>query len=452
VAAFLYVTSNLDKPGKQEYEQVALQTQNLLDTVYRNAYKDQPSVEYMGTEISGSEALATRLIKFDVNVHFQEDRQIPSLWEVQSIAESAVGPSGAYLTLYLDSLENLDAAPVFSTTTFVQFISNAEALATTQEDAEDQDGDLYGGKASIVAIVVSLVVSCLLIAGSVFYYYNYHHLKAHRRNTTIMEGANAIEVKRESDSVNGDQTSRESSQEEDGDESESSSYEEVEVVEESDYDEITLDDEDAVDYKKHVGEIKKSYVATNVAGVNVRGKGASDAASRGSTPIQAYPVDSPSVLNPLGHPCSAKSTLSSGTVVPLLSATAVQVVPSSRPNSPPPIWSNPSLRPVQPKVEQSKDIRAMARRADDGDNRSLLSIDSQSSATPEFLKKFKQMGLAANPRPAIQVPLNPPPPVVRRSLDGNGDEQSIVTIDSQSSATPEFLKKFKEMGLKRYKP
>lgn len=433
---------------------MALQTQYLLDTVYRNAYNDEPSVEYMGTEISESEALATRLIKFDVNVHFQQDRQIPSLWEVQSIAESAVGPSGSYLTLYLDLLRNLEEAPVFSTTTFVQFISNAEILTATEDEAQDQDEDLYGGKASIVAIVVSLVVSCLLIAGSVYYYYNYYHLKAnHQRNTTILEGANAIEVKRESSSVNGDQTSRESSQDEDADDScaESSSYEEVEVVEESDYDEITLEDEDVVDYKKHVGEIKKSYVATNVTEVNLRGKDASGAASRDSTPIRAYPVDSPSVLNPVGHPYSGKSTLSPGTVVPLLSATAVQVVPSSRPNSPPPIWSNPNLRPVQPKVEQNKDIRAMARRADDGDNRSLLSIDSQSSATPEFLKKFKEMGLAANPRPPIQVPLNPPPPIVRRSLDCNGDEQSIVTIDSQNSATPEFLKKFKEMGLKRYK-
>jgi hypothetical protein len=449
VAAFLYVTSNLDKPNKNEYEQVAFQTKSLLDTVYRNAYKDNKSVGYMGVEISKYEILASRLIKFDVNVHFYQDRQIPSLWEVESIADAALGSSGSYLTLYLDLLSELDAAPVFATTTDVLFISNADDLVRTQENEEQQDGNMYGGGANVVAIVTSLVVSCVLIAGAVFYYYNYHRVN---RRTSIFEEDNAIEVKRES--VSGDQTSRESQDgDNDGDSSyaDSSSYEEVEVVEESDYDEITLEDEEAVDYKKHVGEIKKSYVGTNIAEIKVRKQDPSKDGSGGPTPIRAYPVESHSVLNPLGHPYSVKSTGSSGSVVPILSATAVQVVPSPRPSSPPPVWSNPNLRPVQPKEEQRKDIRAMAKRADnDGDNRSLLSIDSQSSATPEFLKRFKQMGLAANPRPPIQVPLNPPPPIVRKAAV-DGDERSIVTIDSQSSTTPEFLKKFKQMGLQRYK-
>jgi hypothetical protein len=449
VAAFLYVTSNQEKPNKNEYEQVAFQTKSLLDTVYRNAYKDSKSVGFMGVEISKYEILASRLIKFDVNVHFYQDRQIPSLWEVESIADAALGSSGSYLTLYLDLLSELDAAPVFATTTDVLFISNADDLVRTQENEEQQDGNMYGGGANVVAIVTSLVVSCVLIAGAVFYYYNYHRVN---RRTRIFEGDNAIEVKRES--VNGDQTSRESQDDDnDGDSSyaDSSSYEEVEVVEESDYDEVTLEDEEAVDYKKHVGEIKKSYVGTNIAEIKVRKQDPSKDGSGGPTPIRAYPVESHSVLNPLGHPYSVKSTGSSGSVVPILSATAVQVVPSPRPSSPPPVWSNPNLRPVQPKEEQRKDIRAMAKRADnDGDNRSLLSIDSQSSATPEFLKRFKQMGLAANPRPPIQVPLNPPPPIVRKAAV-DGDERSIVTIDSQSSTTPEFLKKFKQMGLQRYK-
>jgi hypothetical protein len=454
----LYITSNQEKPNKYEYEQVAFQTQYLLDTVYRNAYKDQKSVEFMGVEISKYGVLASRLIQFDINVHFYQDRQIPSLWEVESIADAALGSSGSYLTLYLDLLGELDAAPVFATTTDVLFITNAEDLVRTQEDAQEQDGNMYGG-ANVVAIVTSLVVSCVLIAGAVFYYYNYHRVN---RRTRIFEEENAIEVKRES--VNGDQTSRESQDDDhdDGDSSyaDSSSYEEVEVVEESDYDEITLEDEEAVDYKKHVGEIKKSYVGTNIAEIKVRkqssvkegsgGSNSSGVSPRDSTPIRAYPVESHSLLNPLGHPYSVKSTGSTGSPVPILSATAVQVVPSPRPGSPPPVWTNPNLRPVQPKEEQRKDIRAMAKRADDGDNQSLLSIDSQSSATPEFLKKFKQMGLAANPRPPIQVPLNPPPPIVRKS-QVDGDERSIVTIDSQSSTTPEFLKKFKQMGLQRYK-
>jgi hypothetical protein len=104
---------------------------------------------------------------------------------------------------------------------------------------------------------------------------------------------------------------------------------------------------------------------------------------------------------------------------------------------------------------------------------SIVTIDSQSSSTPEFLKKFKQMGLhkASGINNVKRQPTQPeqasaslqqpqtacaisshvknakidPTPVIQE------DEASVFTIDSQSSATPEFLKKFKQMGLKRDK-
>jgi len=37
------------------------------------------------------------------------------------------------------------------------------------------------------------------------------------------------------------------------------------------------------------------------------------------------------------------------------------------------------------------------------------------------------------------------------TASADDDNKSIMTIDSQSSATPEFLKRFKQMGLTRYK-
>jgi len=142
----------------------------------------------------------------------------------------------------------------------------------------------------------------------------------------------------------------------------------------------------------------------------------------------------------MGHPYSAGFNKASGSVgpVPLISGSSVQVV-ASRPTSPPPIWTNPNLRPLKPKEEQNLDIRELAKKCED--DKSVQTIDSQSSSTPEFLKKFKQMGLSANPRSV------PEPP--RRLVPE--DEKSILTIDSQASTTPEFLKKFKEMGLRRYK-
>jgi len=98
-------------------------------------------------------------------------------------------------------------------------------------------------------------------------------------------------------------------------------------------------------------------------------------------------------------------------------------------------------------VPTSTSAAAAAAAADD---QSVYSIDSQASSTPEFLKKFKQMGLA---RPSSSSGAQ------QQGSGGKGannnsladDEKSILTIDSQSSTTPEFMKKFKEIGLTRYK-
>ena len=412
--------------------------------MYRNQYERNPAYEFMGVEIPEYGILASRLVKYDVDVYFHEDKSIPSLFEVQSVAQDALSTGGDYLTLYLNLLEDMSSA-VFSTTNAVLFINNAQALVGAQEAAQQDD---HRGL-SIAAIVVPVVLCFAMICG-VLYHQLYYSKRGHR--TLIMDEGDSIEVKRES--VNGDYTMADStfrsqSRDESDSSSTSSSYEEVEVVEDSDFEEITLDGEEEVDLKQQVGEIKKSYIASNIAEINLakgspQGDGglssrSSSVASSGE-PIQAYAVASQSVLNPMGHPYSAGFNKASGSVgpVPLISGSSVQVV-ASRPTSPPPIWTNPNLRPLKPKEEQNLDIRELAKKCED--DKSVQTIDSQSSSTPEFLKKFKQMGLSANPRSV------PEPP--RRLVPE--DEKSILTIDSQASTTPEFLKKFKEMGLRRYK-
>lgn len=442
IAAFLYVTASSERPSKGDYSELVAQTELLFNSLYRAQYEGKPGVEFLGVTIEEYGILATRLIKYSVDVQFREDKVIPSMFEIQSIVQDGLNSSGEYINFYLELLREMDSS-VFSTTTAVRFISNAEALIAAQEQAQQDDGS----NLNAAAIAVPAVVGALMIAATLYYLY----LQQKRKNRTlIMEEGDAIEVKHES--LNGDDTMEDSTyfgrsrSQDDGDSScASSSYDEIEIVEDSEFEEITIDGEDEVDLKNQVGEIKKSYIATNIAEIKIRKdppvQGSSE--SSADTPIQAYAVPSQSILNPLGHPFSSNITKLSGTgaALPVISGSSVQVVSSgsSRPTSPTPIWSNPNLRPVKPKEEQGQDIRELARKCDD--DRSVITIDSQASSTPEFLKKFKQMGLSANPR-SLREPERHP------MLE---DEQSILTIDSQASSTPEFLKKFKEMGLKRYK-
>lgn len=434
VAAVWYTTESQAQATSADYEELVEVTKTLMDEIYEYSYALNSASFFITTRIDRYTIMASRLVGFQVDVYFDKYNVLPSLFQVDSIAKQGLQPTSEFYNLYLERLRAMDS-PVFSTTTSFQFISNKGALAEAHAQATQQES----GSRNIWVIILPVLAGVVALMAGVVLYVTYHRNK---KGPHIMEEMDAIEVKY-TGSAKEDQSETSATYFEDF-RSRFSTNPDQQARGESDYDEVTLEDEEEVteeeiieeyeeevvedefeevsyeeleevsleevDFKKCVAEIKKSFVARNIAELPT---------------AQAVRAEQ------FGSALAPPST-----------------------NQQEPVWATPVLRHVAapPNAELSKkpigggnchknnSRVGQSIKIPWGDDNT---IDSQSSSTPEFLKKFKQMGLASKTK-ATSTEVN-----LQQRAD---DDQSILTIDSQASSTPEFLKKFKSMGLKRTHP
>lgn len=453
-------------------------TAKVFDQLYASAFRANPGFEYKGISIQKYEVLATRLVKYDISIYFNDSGDIPSVTHVNDLAQVGFGTGGEHLAIFLSDVQAMQS-PVFSTTTAIHFINNEEELAATQTEARKDDG-------MSLAVIIAPIAAFVFLLGIFMTWYLCKHRKNKGGGCLIMEEADAIEVKHNSghdEVIDGTEVSEtyvshfrshffpgQSSQMEHTEDYGLQDSESL-ASDDNELHEVSLEEQE-VDMKTNVAEIRRSFIGRNIAELKPR---------RTEPVFTSTPsVETTSV--PLATAVAVPEPRKPLPQAPREDTTKPSSIPREATRSPPPAIRPPPKSPPPRNVqEELQSFRKESLRRAPVSASGKKEVAKSPRNVQEELQSFRRETLRRAPDSTIdkkEASKSPPawstpalrkvrdhpedcPPMKQRNLkrtvklnmDGRAsdDEQSILTIDSQSSATPEFLKRFKQMGLKRYK-
>jgi hypothetical protein len=427
VAAFLISTKSSFSALSVDFEELAKVVRGVFSEMYSFTFVDHVDYEFVGVYIPRYTVLASNLVDFEINIYFKNKVDMPSLFEVQSVAKQGLQPGNEFNNLLLGKMRIMNSK-YYSEATAVHFISNAKELNAAYLEADD--GSMSGGTLALILCLSLFGVGCLVWGA---YYFYKKRQSFQRTHVHIMEDPIEVKLGKQGDRSNGTSCGTVTS---DGEpslmssrsqrpisdahrtpppsgntsrlvSSPNSAYSQKQGYSDDDsddeflldgdvtFDEVALEDE-KLDVKTKIGEIKKSAFLNELM-VTTQSR-ANSAKRVGEMSPSSDHADDASQTAHVGEINKNK-------------------------------YYNQVTRSV-PVTSLSKPWHAEA-----GPNALPESLDSSHSGGAP-----KRIFQASSPSAPVNAKINA------------DDDASVFTIDSQSSATPEFLKKFKQMGLKRPKP
>jgi hypothetical protein len=182
VAAFEYTTMSTEKPGKQDFEELARVTAEVFDEMYESFFDKIPEMNYGFMELHSYITLTPLLVEFKISSYFHRPSIIPSLTEVEDATSSGFANGAEFYDLYLARLQEMKSN-VFSSTTSFRFINTLDGLKEAQQRTSSESHGSWWNE-NIVKVVVpaatGLVAFFLCICCV-------RHYREHRRPLTFEE-------------------------------------------------------------------------------------------------------------------------------------------------------------------------------------------------------------------------------------------------------------------------
>ena len=457
VSAFLVTTSSAFTPLSNDFEELAKVVRAVFQEMYSYRFADTPDYDFVGVYLPRYTVVSPTLVDFEVNVYFSNKELVPSLFEVEGVAKQGFQPGAEFFNILLGKMRMMQSK-FYSQATTVQYITNTQdlnlAVITLANDNTYTVGQL-------------ILIVMLTLFGAAFFALCLLLLLKKRRNqkrTHVHEELSPLEVKMNKGSNYTDATSQggesvttlksEAQQQMSprpqpknllppmrsvahspmpssprtkllhrGDDSEDD--DDFILDENLTFDEVALEDEAKPDAKTCIGEIRKSaYVNDHM--VTSRTQPREDTANRtGELSRRPAPDTTSTSDTPNTDGNASQETEDTKTRIAEINkakyknkVTRSVPVDPAYPGTPKPWHTTGALHPVPESPE------------------------SPHGASPfDAPQRIFHASTPAAGRASSNT----------KSSAGADDDASVMTIDSQSSATPEFLKKFKQMGLKRPK-
>lgn len=532
VAAFVYTTQDSSSPYKSDYDAVAKATQKVFQQMYQYAFGNVAQVQYLGTEIVTYTVLSSRLVSYDINVYFHNQKQIPSLFQVVGISQSGLNQQGAFYDILLSAIKSVNS-PVFSTTTAIEYISNSADLSAAEQQAKAQiKPQSDGGPNILVATLAPAVVGmgAMIVVAALLVYRKkkkgeedaeataegkvVKHGDDFSTSSTYISDYRTIQTSHTGDLTKSPRAASppnsptlERWQETDDEESKSGEDRSIHPSPHQQADSFgsQLEDvplvEEKIDVKQRVGEVQRSVV-----GLGVNSARAAQLAQyardqrvpqEDSASSPAYPQMSVRQSELEAAMTSLLQQLTEGSPTKLNPPNPTKILTSRNTEQTQRGWIAPTPTPAPSipaaKYHWSGETKPGWMQASLAAPSSMTQAVSGWISPPQHQQKqgpplmnlpatsLKPAPKRPNDFPDITSELKAKPPVLRpvrgpsdfpvaarqssavpdtshlETEDGENvheaaeDEKSTWTIDSQSSKTPEWLKHFKTMGLKRYK-
>jgi hypothetical protein len=182
VAAFEYITTSTEKPGKEDYDELAIVTAEVVDEMYESFFDNLPDIDYGFMELHRYITVTPRLVDFRMSSYFHRPSLIPSLAQVEDVASRSFGTGTEFYDLYLARLQGM-TSKVFSSTTSFRFINSKQGLKEAQEETGSDRQHGWWGE-NIIKVVVPAAASFVAIFLCMFCVCHY---RQNRRPLTIEE-------------------------------------------------------------------------------------------------------------------------------------------------------------------------------------------------------------------------------------------------------------------------
>lgn len=163
VLGFEYETISQSVPESEEYEELARVTEEIFDQMYAEFFQPNPVVNYDTTLLTQYAPLAPLLVRFDLISTFEEG-SVPSTAILKIAADRSFTAGQFFYSTYLARLRSM-SSPVFSTTTSFRLITDPKALVDAQNRANGISEASFWEE-NMVKIVVPIAVAtalCLLL-------------------------------------------------------------------------------------------------------------------------------------------------------------------------------------------------------------------------------------------------------------------------------------------------
>jgi hypothetical protein len=189
VAAFEYTTTSAEKPGRQDFEELARVTAEVADVMYESFFDKIPEMDFGFMELHRYIALTPLLVEFKISSYFHRPSLIPSLTEVEDVASRGFVNGAEFYDLYLARLQEMKSS-VFSGTTSFRFINTLDGLQEAQERTSSESQSSWWNN-HIVKIVVPAAAGLVAFFLCIFCV---RHYREYRRPLTFEE-LEALEAK-----------------------------------------------------------------------------------------------------------------------------------------------------------------------------------------------------------------------------------------------------------------
>lgn len=149
VAAFHYTTGSTDAASVGDVEELAAATAEVLTALYQAAFPglyELKLIEYG--------ALTDRLVKYKVELYFQDRPDVPTDAQVKAAAVAGFADQALYNRAYLQRLSQMESS-LYSTTSSVVFIADNEGILEAQTASSVSDSSEDDDIVRVLAPIVS---------------------------------------------------------------------------------------------------------------------------------------------------------------------------------------------------------------------------------------------------------------------------------------------------------
>ncbi|GKY91472.1 hypothetical protein MPSEU_000119500 [Mayamaea pseudoterrestris] len=456
VSAFLVSTKSSFTPLSTDFEELAKVVRTVFEDIYKNKFADSGEFDFVGVFLPRYTVVGPTLVDFEVDVYFSNKNSVPSLFQVESVAKEGFQPNADFYNLLLGKMRGMQSR-FYSQAETVQYISDMQDLNDAVLSLSN-DNTYTSGQLALI-IMLTLFGACLMALFAILLWKRRRHQKrthvhddeytqvqlkmgnknddfikesaSHDTRATCMsDGDTQMPAPRSPMSRFTVAPMRRSPQPlvppvktvaHDGD----SDEDEFMLDENLTFDDVALEDETVADAKQCVGEIRKSAYVNDRMVTNTT-QPRTDALKHVGELSKQSETSNEALVEPQHEPTELQKqvAVAKNRIAEINKSKYKNKVTRSVPVNPtypgsPKPWHTGGLHPVpespespynaspfdppqrifqastpvssKPTAKASKPIQNAA--IADDDNASVYTIDSQSSATPEFLKKFKQMGL-----------------------------------------------------------
>lgn len=139
VSAFIYETQTTLNLSNDGLDAIATVTNTVLTEIFSDFFRANPNVDFLSAETSRYRSLGqNNIFRFDSTILFNEGFTVPSEQELQDVVDHEFAPGASAAILYLDKL-HFTGDPGLADIEGVSFIGSEEEIETLSANAKEQE-------------------------------------------------------------------------------------------------------------------------------------------------------------------------------------------------------------------------------------------------------------------------------------------------------------------------